>query len=468
MANILKSIGNAIKATLGYGSGFIYTRIFGIGVQEVYSPIEQQQAISKGFNANTAVYSIVKKYAKKASSIERYIENKKTEARFDNHPLQLLLDRPNARQSQAAFFKSVFACYKLFGECFIWLNRGDAIMGVNDIGQLYERTPEVYIKQPVVEMFVIPANHIVVIPDRDDPNDIAGYQLTNRPDIKIRKEDIIHWMDVNLDWDEFSKPQLRGMTPLKPGFKTLAADNAAVDSMVRMFQNDGSKGAVVNKTLGAKMSPKQQAQVDQVIQDKINNKDIKNQVAALEGDWTYLDFGLTSVDMETLKGRNFIYKELCFLLDVPFALFDTEITYANQNEAKKGWISDSIRPDCKELDEELQRVLFPAFNLTPQTAEICTDFDDLPEMQEDKAKMMEWLNKAPLSANDRREAIGYEPSTEDGMEEITSSETFTPIGEDPELLQAQADLEAMTAATKTDPDVNGAGNRKNGAAKVSA
>lgn len=442
MANIIKRIGRALN-TIIYGSGFSQTRIWGVGAQEVYSPVEQQTAISKGFNANTAVYSIVKKYAKKASSIERYIENKQTDTPMDNHPLNKLLQRPNLRQSQAAFFKSVFACYKLFGEAFIWLNRGDGSIGVAADGQLYERTPEDYIKQEVIEMWVIPANHIVVIPDPNDPNDITGYQLTNRPDIKIRKEDMIHWMDLNLDWDEFSRPQLRGMTPLKPGFKTLAADNAAIDSMVRMFQNDGAKGVLYNETLG-KMSPRQETQVREIIDSKVNNKEIKNAIAHLEGKWGFLDFGLTSVDMETIKGRNFIYKEFCFLFDVPFPLFDTEVKYSNMGEIKKMWISDSIKPDCKELDEELQRSLFPAFGLTPEVAEICSDFDELPEMQEDKAKMMEWLNKAPLTGNQRLEALGYEESSDPAMEEITSSETFTPIAEDPELTKALADIDQLT------------------------
>lgn len=443
MASILKSIGNAITKALGYGGGFIYTKIFGIGVQEVYSPVEQETAVQKGFNANTAVYSIVKKYAKKAASIERYIENKETEERMDKHKLSLLLQRPNDRQSQAAFFKMIFACYKLFGEAFIWLNRGDG-MGVDQDGNLYERPTNEYIKLEVVEMFVIPANHIVVIPDREDPNEVIGYQLTNRPDIKFRKEDIVHWMDLNLDWDEFSRPQLRGMTPLKPGFKTLAADNAAIDSMVRMFQNDGAKGAIVNKTLGSKMNPTQQAQVDMVIKDKINNKDVKNAVAALEGDWTYLDFGLTSVDMETLKGREFIYKEFCFLFDVPYELFDSQVTYANKNEAQKGWISNSIKPDCKELDEELQRVLFPAFGLSAATYEICTNFDDLPEMQEDKAKQVEWLLKAPLTPNEIREALEYEPIKDPIMDEVFMPTGSSSIMAEPEMPLGNDDTGANT------------------------
>lgn len=454
---ILTQIKNSIRSAANYIiGGFRYTssRAWAVGVDAVYSPVEQENAIKKGYNANSAVYSIVKKYSKKAASIERYLENKATEEAIENHPLTLLLQRPNEKQSHYALFKTVYTFYKVCGEAFIWLNRGDVSQQVNEFGELEDRSPEEYVKQPVIEMHSIPSNQMAVIPDPLDPFNVIGYQLQNNPTIKFRKEDIIHWMDVNLEWDEFGKPQLRGMSPLKPGSRTLQADLSATDSMVRMFQNDGAKGAIVNKTIGAKMSPTQQSQLQTVVDTKINNKDIKNAIAALEGDWTYLDFGLTAVDMDTLQGREFIYKELCFLLDVPYGFFDSHTPYAEKQLAARDWISNSIKPDVQELDNELQRMLFPAFGLKDNQAKLCSDFDNLPELQEDKAKLMEWLNKAPLTGNQRLEALEYEKSTEEGMDVPTCSENMTPIQPtiDP-MEQAYLDL-------ANQKNVNGTGNRE--------
>jgi len=75
--------------------------------------------------------------------------------------------------------------------------------------------------------------------------------------------------------------------------------------------------------------------------------------------------------------------------------------------AQKGWVINEIMPDCKQLDGEMTRVLLPAFGLD-KTAVICSDFDDMPELQEDKGKQVEWLTKAPITANEFREALGYE------------------------------------------------------------
>lgn len=461
MANIFQQFGNLIKnisSGKAFGAGFQRTNIWGVGSQEVYSPIEAEQAIVKGFQGNTAVYSIVKKDAKKFGSIERYLENKTTDEPIESHPLLDLINRPNPHQGQDAFLALVRAFYKVCGEAFIWLNRGDVTQMVDPTGQLVDRTNEQYLAQPVLEMYVIPSNHVIIEPTPDDPFDILGYKLRDRP-VKFRKEDIIHWKDLNLDWSEFGKPHLRGMPALKPGFKTLTADNSAIDSMVRMFQNDGAKGAIVNKTPGAKMTPQIQTQVKNVIDEKINNKEIKNAIAALEGDWTYLDFGLTSVDMETLKGREFIYKEFCFLFGVPYALFDSQVTFDNQLMAQKGWVLNEIKPDSLQLDGELNRMLLPAFGfakvgsngqLVNVTAQICANFDNLEELQESKVRQIEWIQKAPISPNEAREVMGYEARPEPEMDEIYLPSGFQPITDpianDP--AQILNDVNAMSNATK--------------------
>jgi phage portal protein BeeE len=360
----------------------------------------------------------------------------------------LLLERPNEKQSHFAFFKLVYSFYKVCGEAFIWLNRGDVTQMVDDQGNLVERSDKEYQAMPIVEMWIIPPADIAVIPEGDDPFKVKGYQLVNNPSIKFNKLDIIHWMDLNLEWDEFSRPQLRGMSPLKPGYKTLTADNSFIDSMVRMAQNDGSKAIAYNKSL-QQPNPQQQTQIENVFSDKINNKDRKNSVAALQGDWGLLDLGMTSVDMETLDARAFIYKELCFLLGVPYAFFDSQVTWDNAKARAIEWIYGEIKPDVNELNAELQRVLFPAFGLTNQQAKLCTDFDDLPELQEDKDKQVSWLNKAPLTGNERREALGYDELPDPTMEEITSSDLMYPMDKFEQDLQNQQDIATSAAANNS-------------------
>jgi len=51
------------------------TRFWSFGNKEVYSPMNRTELL-KTDQCKLSRYSIVKKYAKKAASIERYLENK--------------------------------------------------------------------------------------------------------------------------------------------------------------------------------------------------------------------------------------------------------------------------------------------------------------------------------------------------------------------------------------------------------
>lgn len=226
------------------------------GTTEVYPTIDETKAIQKGFNSNTAVYSIVKKDAKKFGSIPRYVEAKGQEGKeADELPgaLTELLNRPNPYQGQDAFLTLIRAYYKVTGNAFIWLNRGDTDMVQDDI--LTPLDDEAHSKMPVLEMYVLPSNMMIIVPDPDNMYGVYGYILESNARIPIRKVDIIHWKDINLNFDLVSRCHLRGYSALQAGFKTLEQNNSATDAAVRMYQNGGAKGALVNKTM-AQMNPR--------------------------------------------------------------------------------------------------------------------------------------------------------------------------------------------------------------------
>lgn len=413
MPNLLQQVGSAVSSFFSRQRTSL-VKIFTTGTTEVYPDISATNAIVRGFNSNTAVYSIVKKDAKKFGSIPRYVEPKGNEGKSELEELPGaltdLLNRPNEYQGQDAFLSLIRAFYKVTGEAFIWLNRGDTDTMIDD--EFVTLDDEAHSKKPVLEMFVLPSNQIIIVPNEDNIYGVKGYILESNIRIPIRKVDVIHWKDINLNFDVVMRNHLRGFSALTAGWKTLEQNNSATDASVRMYQNSGAKGVLSNKLGG--QNPMQQSQVEKVLDQKINNIDVKGAVVAMQGDWAYHNLGLTSVDMELLKGKDYSMKELCFLLGLPFELFDSETTYQNKEMAQKGWVINEIMPDCKQLDGEMNRVLLKAFGLE-NTATICTDFDDLAELQEDKAKQVEWLVKAPVTVDEFREAIGYEPvGGEDG------------------------------------------------------
>ena len=446
----MSRISNIFRAITGAARSY---RAYLLGSPEVYAAITAEKAIENGFNKNTAVYSIVMKDAEKFASIPRYVYDKakyeeKTGKPFKyevkamakkpylENDLSVLLNRPNPDESADEFFTKVRACYKVCGEAFIWLNRGDN-MFVDSNGELMEMDEETRSKQPVLEMHALPPNHVIVLPDKENMFGKSGYQLDFASRPFLNKIDVIHWKSTNLKFDAVDRQQLRGHPPLESGYKTLQQNNDATDGAVRMYQNDGAKGVLFNKTVG-KMTPEQSSTLSSVVNKKINNNDIKGAVATLQGEWGYLNLQGTSVDMELLKGKEFSWKELCFLFKVPYEFFDSETTFANKEQALIGWITNDILPALKRLDGELNRVLLKAFGLEKK-AFIASDITELPEMRKsmvESAKLM--LDNWAITPNEIREYLGYERSTEP-----TFDEQWVPSGRTPLSMTGESEADAI-------------------------
>lgn len=396
-------------------------RIFSITTPEVYSPIDNQSAIEKGYNGNIAVYSIVNKDIKKFASLPRYVfEKSRSEEKAylptwarevkamkpykEGKKLQELLDRPNAYQGQDSFFETVRAYYKVTGEAFIWLNRGDIEDYRNADGSFQDA---IINRLPIIEMVPLPSQYMTVIPDQENPWGALGYVLEAGDRVVIRKDDIIHWKNTNLEFDISSRCHMHGMTPLKPGAKTVEESNSMSRAAMRQAQNNGAAGAIYNETMD-KMTPEQQSNLKRVVDAKVNNTDVAGSVATLQGKWGYLDFGRSAKDMMLIEGQKFSWQQLCFLFGVPVELFAPDTTHTNKEQAQVSWIINEILPDCKKLDGELNRVLLKAFNIDT-VAFIATDGTQAPELQKEMVNMAKVMQDIwSISPDEVREFLNYE------------------------------------------------------------
>lgn len=396
-------------------------RVFNLSTPEVYAEIDEEKAITHGYNDNTAVYAVVSKDIKKFASLPRYLYDKerkeekgigpkwlreiKAAKKFDGTSKLLnLLQRPNQYQGQDAFFATVRAYYKICGEAFIWLNRGDISRYRNEDGTFDDIAIN---RLPVIEMIPLPSNLITLIPDPENLWGVVGYLLEVGERVIIRKDDVIHWRNVNLGFDAASRSHLRGMPALKPGAKTLEENNSMAKAAMRSAQNNGAAGVLFNETLD-KMKPEQQSHIKKVVDAKINNNDVAGAVAAMQGKWGYLDIGRSAKDLMLIEGQKFSWQEICFLFGVPVELFAPDATHANKEQARVGWVLDEILPDCKQLDDELNRVLPKAFNLESQVF-IGTDYTQSPEVQKEMVNTAKTLQEVwSIAPDDIREFLNYE------------------------------------------------------------
>lgn len=406
--NSLKYIQQAFS-----GNGTVYTIVSTAARKFGYIPRYAYRITDE--SADRQYKSLLKLDPKQKKKIER-LQKKAYDETLVSDDFDKLLKQPNQGQGQDAFFELAYVYYMVMGETYIWLNRGLSAeeMEVMDDAEIDAIKP--------LEMYVLPAHYLRVIPDPNSIWLVGGYELAiDGLVVPIRKNDVIRWVKPNPNTGIYYKYQLRGLSPIQPGNKLLTQDDSGMDAAVAMQQNDGAKGVLFNSSLN-NLNAEQESQMRSVISRKINNRDLKGSIAALQGEWGYLDMGKSSTDMQLLEGQEKVFIRICNLFGVPAELFITQNTYDNKDQARRDLITSLILPDACKFRDEMNRVLLPIFYPDPVTRKRMThdvDVTDLPELQEDMSAKVVSLQQAYwLSPNQKLQAMGEEMSSDPLMDKI--------------------------------------------------
>jgi HK97 family phage portal protein len=312
---------------------------------------------------------------------------------------------------QDSYYSLIYTFFKLTGNAFIWLNRGD-----NDLIEGDKRYD-----LPIYNMWVLPSQYVVINVDREIMfGEITGYTFydSGQP-IYLAKEDVLHWKTPNPVYDSYNFTQKYGMSPLQPGLKLLTQDIAQTEAAVAMFQNGGARGVLANKTFN-NLSKEQVTQADNAINTKINNRAMRSAVAQLPGDWVYLFMGQSAVDMELLDAQDATFNKLCNLLGCNPQIFGSkDTTFNNVEQARKDLITNAIAPDACSFKDEENRVLLRAFGYDKAQFAIDIDISDLPELADDMDKITtRVISNWTLTPNERREELGFDPLPDPNMDLI--------------------------------------------------
>ncbi len=394
----------------------------------VLQPYYGEAYVTEGYMGNSDVYAIVTFLARKAGSIPWYVykmkpgEKAKTslerykqlskglhnkgaferalmerknayeENMVTNSPLAKLLERPNPQQAQDQFFQNLFGYRILSGEGNIYGNDGNIENG------------------KFVELNVLPTQFLEIYPDPNDLYGLLGYKLMVAQGINIPKGNVCHWKSWNPDFNDVTRSHLRGVSPLRSAWKLLRMSNNAADASAKMTQNGGAKGALVPEVVNnnvPQMTPEQASMIQRAINERINGTDNKGSIGVMQYPYNYLNFGLSSVDMELVKTLQMTLHQWCRVFGMPIVLFDTDTSsYNNYTNGMRDLITNTIAPLCAELRDELNAWLVPRFG---ENVYIDYDISALPELQSDMEKMVAQLKQADwLTFDEKRTAMGYE------------------------------------------------------------
>jgi hypothetical protein len=114
-------------------------------------------------------------------------------------------------------------------------------------------------------------------------------------------------------------------------------------------------------------------------------------------------------------------KVLCNVLGWPDELLNNDgksgLGGSEAKEARKIALMDNVYPDLLVFQEALNRHFIQDFKGYENYA-LVFDISEMPEMQDDIQKLMEWAEKAPITFNEIREMIKFERLEEPGMDSV--------------------------------------------------
>ena len=384
--------------------------------------------VQDGYLGNADVFAIVQFLARKASSIPWYVyrlegDDKAKKSLYEykkltnlrggtnnldkvmmlrknayrenivmDSPLAKLLDRPNQYQAQDAFLENLFGYRFLSGEGNIYGNDGG-------LGGKF------------TELNVLPTQFLQIYADPNDVYGVLGYRLQLMKGRDLPKENVLMWKGWNPDFNETTRAHQRGVSPVMAAYKTLRMSNSAYDASAMMASNGGAKGALTPKVmtngLFTNVTPGQAADIQNTVNDKLNGTDNKGRVGVLQTPWEYLNFGLSSIDMELVKAMQVSLQQWCRVFGLPAVIFDTDTSsYNNYQNAMRDLVTNTIVPMCANLRDELNHWLLPRYG-----EDLFIDFDitALPEMQQDMERMVRSLRDANwLTMDEKRVAMNYD------------------------------------------------------------
>ena len=390
---------------------------------------ERESYVKEGYLGNADVYAIVSFLARKAASIPWYVYkmNNGEKARTSllrykklskglankgafeqalierknaysdnivmNSPLARLLEQPNQYQAQDQFLQNLFGYRILSGEGNIYGNNANIQGG------------------KFLELNVLPTQFLDIYPDPNDLYGLLGYKLMVGMGIDIPKDQVCAWKSWNPDFNDVTRTHMRGLSPLRASYSTLRMSNNAHNASAMMTGNGGAKGAIVPRPVGSSIATftiEQANIIKRAVNDDLNGIDNKGAIRVLQTPWDYLNFGLSSVDMELLGTLKMSLQQWCRVFGLPQVLFDTDTTsYNNYQNALRDMMTNTIIPLCSELRDELNRWLLPIYG-----EDVYIDFDitAIPEMQQDMERMTRILRDANwLTMDEKRVAMNYEP-----------------------------------------------------------
>lgn len=355
-----------------------------------------RNAIRDSYANNAAVMGVVNYIAENVGEVARYLElQDKNGDYIENHWVLDLLRHPNDRFNLRRFATAWAVNKLLFGDAWVY---APTAVGKN-LGK-------------VSEMYVIPSWRIET--DSDGKlQPLKGIVMSETSKGEIKMDDVFESFDYNLDDGSFF-----GTSKVVSAAVYLDVIDKGMRRESQSLENGGVANLVTPKGDEAGVLPEHADDLE----SRFNSRRNVNKTLALRIPVEVHTLGNAPVDLSILDTHKEAVTALCFVFKVPVDLYYGQAKYENAKEAKKTIYEQNAIPLANEFAEDLITFLMKkdkslaGYRLTVNT-------DRIDVLKEKSTDVLNNLNLAYCTLNERREAIGYER-----IEEEYADKPIIPMG----------------------------------------
>ena len=420
MASFLQRIRNGIKAFNSQQTNEQYNRFIYdvLGTNPISNNQYNQDYIDKGYKFNPTIYSLIQLISKSAITVPYKIYQKLDESAVKeykgllsdglneesvfksklmrkhifeevNHSaLGKLLDRPNPAQSFSVFLQELISFGKLTGNRYVYGISPENGENAGIYSQLYN----------------LPA-HLIEIKSDGIFKPVSKYTMVyNKNKYNLKAEEVLHIADFNPDY-QGDGSHLYGQSPIEAGMRVLTTANEAVETNLKFLHNQSARGMLTPDD--DQLTPTQAQQLKDALRRNYQGSKSANDIMITGKKFSWINFGLSTSDLQLLESYNATIKDLCNLYGVPVQLLNNteSTTYDNYRIARKVLFTNAIIPELNKIRDEFNRWLVPQYG---ENLYFDFDYSAIPELMPEQKQLVDNLSKSYwLTSNEKREAAGY-------------------------------------------------------------
>lgn len=337
--------------------------------------------INQGLLYNPDMAAVIG-YVKKVAAAVPWVLKRNDDETVEDHPLYHIWEYPNPITRGSLLRQTWIEHYLATGNAYLF---GLGPEGGNNAGK-------------VKQLWNLYYDLTIEKGDNLDRPIIAYKNKFNNKEYPAEK--VLHWKTSDPSGDGFF-----GVSPFKAGRLALQQSNDSYLANAKSLQNMGAAGILTRKDL-IHGGPEQTRNLKDAWKQEQMGPENFNKLTIAQGEYEYIKFGISPVDMALLDSQVRSRQAICNILGFPSELLNDKeaSTYNNFMEKRKQLYTNIIIPLVEEMAALVNDFMVKTWE---EGLSFVPDWSQIPELQHNKKELVDWLERAWwVKASDKQRIIG--------------------------------------------------------------